>query len=193
MKIGYSVEGSTDRALLQGLKRRWCHAAELIPGQFRGTSGQSQRREIPNTCIELCAKGADVIVFLRDANKEDWREVLKSDQARCRTEHLHLVVFGVCARNIECWLCSDVHWIATQTSRTADHFQTEDPKGVFESALGITRAERKEEEIANLVEQAPLQNWLANESFENFYETLWQKSKQIADCKLENLRESSGC
>jgi len=103
MKIGYSVEGSTDRALLLGLKRRWCRDAELIPGQFRGTSGQSQRREIPNTCIELSAKGADVIVFLRDANAEDWREVLKSDEARCRTEHRHIVVFGVCARNIECY------------------------------------------------------------------------------------------
>ena len=78
MKIGYSVEGSTDRAPLEGLKRRWCREAELIPGKFRGTSGQSQRREIPNTCIELSAKGADVIVFLRDANTENWREVLKT-------------------------------------------------------------------------------------------------------------------
>ena len=172
MKIGYSVEGSTDRALLQGLKRRWCREAELIPGQFRGTSGQSQRREIPNTCIELSAKGADVIVFLRDANTEGWREVLRSDQARCRAEHGHVVVFGVCARNIECWLCCDVHWIAAQTGRDSHHFQIEDPKGVFESAFGITRTEKKEEEIANLVERAPLQNWLVNESFENFYETL---------------------
>jgi hypothetical protein len=191
MKIGYSVEGGTDRALLQGLKRRWCREAELIPGQFRGTSGQSQRREIPNTCIELSAKGADVIIFLRDANAEDWREVLKSDQARCRAEHSHIVVFGVCARNVECWLCRDVHWIAAQTQRDPRHFQSEDPKGVFESALGITRTEKKEDEIANLVECAPLQNWLANESFENFYDTLWQKSKQFTGCQLENLRESS--
>jgi hypothetical protein len=190
MKIGYSVEGSTDRALLQGLKRRWCREAELIPGRFRGTSGQSQRREIPNTCLELSAKGVDVIVFLRDANAEDWREVLKSDQARCRAEHRHLVVFGICDRNVECWLCRDAHWIAAQTRRDPLHFQKEDPKGVFESALGVTRTEKKEEEIAGLVERAPLQNWLANESFENFYETLWQKSKEFPGCKLENLRES---
>jgi hypothetical protein len=190
MKIGYSVEGSTDRALLQGLKRRWCREAELIQGKFRGTSGQSQRREIPNTCIELSSKGADVIVFLRDANTEDWREVLRSDEARCRAEHRHLVVFGVCARNVECWLCRDVHWIAAQTQRDPQHFQAEDPKGVLESALGITRTEKKEEEIADLVQHAPLQNWLSNESFENFYETLWQKSKQFIGCELENLREN---
>jgi hypothetical protein len=191
MKIGYSVEGSTDRALRQGLKRRWCRQAELIPGQFRGRSGQSQRREIPNTCIELSTKGVDVIVFLRDANAENWREVLRSDEARCRAEHRHIVVFGVCARNIECWLCCDVDWIAAQMQRDPHHFQIEDPKGAFESALGITRTEKKENEIAALVERAPLQNWLANESFENFYETVWQKSKQVAGCKLENLRERS--
>lgn len=188
MKIGYSVEGSTDRALLEGLKRRWCHDAELIPGQFRGLSGVSQRREIPNTCVELSAKGAGVIVFLRDSNTEDWREVLKSDEARCREEHRHIVVFGVCARNIECWLCCDAHSIAVQTGRNAPDFQIEDPKGVFESALGITRTDKKEEEIANFVEHAPLQNWLTNKSFEDFYDKLWQKSKQVAGCKMENLR-----
>jgi hypothetical protein len=49
MKIGYSVEGSTDRAVLKGLQRRWCPSAELLEGRFRGTTGQSARREIPNT------------------------------------------------------------------------------------------------------------------------------------------------
>ncbi|MGO8766345.1 MAG: hypothetical protein ACLQSR_14560 [Limisphaerales bacterium] len=135
MKIGYSVEGSTDRALLEGLKRRWCRDAELIPGQFRGLSGVSQRREIPNTCVELCAKGVGLIVFLRDSNTEGWREVLKSDEARCQAEHSHIVVFGVCDRNIECWLCCDAQLIANQTGKNPQDFQIEDPKGVFESAL----------------------------------------------------------
>ena len=47
MKIGYSVEGSTDRAVLQGLKQRWCPEAQLVEGRFRGTSGQSQHRDCP--------------------------------------------------------------------------------------------------------------------------------------------------
>src|SRR5271157_676732 len=104
MKIGYSIEGSTDRAMLRGLQRRWCPQAELVEGRFRGTSRESQRREIPRTCLELALKGADVIVFLRDTNEEDWRRVLKAEEARCRPEHQHLAVFGVCARNAESWL-----------------------------------------------------------------------------------------
>lgn len=190
MKIGYSVEGSTDRALLHGLRRRWCRDMELIPGQFRGTSGQSQRREIPNTCVELTSKGVDVIVFLRDANTEDWRDVLKADEARCRPEHQHLTVFGVCARNAESWLCCDASWIAAQTGGKPDDFFVEDPKGVFESALGITGTEKKEEEIARLVERAPLKNWLTNASFQTFYEKLWLKSKQFPACRMENLLKS---
>ena len=191
MKIGYSVEGSTDRALLKGLQRRWCPNAELIEGKFRGTTRQSARREIPNTCLELASKGADIIVFLRDANVESWREVLTAEQARCRPNHQHLAVFGVCARNVESWLCSDVGWLATRTSRKPEEFRLDDPKGVFESAMGITGTDKKETEIADMVQCAPLKNWLANRSFEDFYERLWQKSKEALGCKLENLRESS--
>lgn len=191
MKIGYSAEGSTDRAMLKGLQRRWCPGAELVEGRFRGTSGQSQRREIPRTSLELAFKGADVIVFLRDANDEDWRQVLKADEARCRPEHQHLAVFGVCARNAESWLCCDPSWIAAQTGREPKEFIVDDPKTVFEKAIGVTGRERKEEEIASLVERAPLRNWLTNPSFENFYKKLWEKSKQVPGCRLENLRESS--
>ena len=86
MKIGYSVEGSTDRALLEGLRRRWCPHAHSVEGRVRGRSGISQRREIPNTCRELVSKGADLIILLRDANEENWREVLNADIARCCDE-----------------------------------------------------------------------------------------------------------
>ncbi len=190
MNIGYCVEGSTDRATLHGFNRRWCSHAQLIEGSFRGTSGLSQRREIPKVCIELMAKGAELIVFLRDANNESWREVLKADEERCRPEHKHLTIFGVCDRNVECWLCADADWIARETGRQPDEFRGTDPKGPFEAAMGITGSEKKEEEIATMVERAPLRNWLSNPSFEEFYRRIWSKSKEKG-CQMENLRESS--
>jgi hypothetical protein len=190
VKIGYSVEGSTDRALLKGLQRRWCRDASLVEGRFRGTTGQSQRREIPNTCRELMFKGADLIVFLRDANDENWRDVLKKDEARCAPECQHLAVFGVCSRNVESWLCSQSSWIASQRGRQPNEFRVDDPKGIFESALGISRADNKEETIVNLVNDAPLKDWLTNPSFEDFYDKLWNKSKLLG-CDLENLRRSA--
>ena len=62
---------------------------------------------------------------------------------------------------------------------------------MFESALGITVRNRrdKEEEIAGLVQAAPLRKWLDNRSFEDFYEKLWRKSKELG-CQIDNLRES---
>ncbi|OHB77500.1 MAG: hypothetical protein A2Z25_23615 [Planctomycetes bacterium RBG_16_55_9] len=187
MKIGYSVEGGTDRGLLKGLQIRWCPDAELLEGRFRGTSGQSQRREIPNTCVEIVFKGADIIVFLRDANDEQWRDVLKKDQDRCHSEHQHLTIFSVCDRNVECWLCADADWIAKETGKAPSDFRVPYPKRAFESALGISSFDRKEEEIAQLVTKAPLKNWLTNRSFEDFYNQLWQKSKEHG-CSIENLR-----
>lgn len=190
MKVGYSVEGSTDRAFLKGLRDRWCPAIELIEGRFRGRSGQSQRREIPKTCIELSSKGAEVIIFMRDANNENWREVLNADRDRCAANHCHFVIFVVCDRNIECWLCADRDWIASYTSRTAAEFAVHDPKRVFESAMQITTFDKREDEIASLVQGAPLHRWLSNNtSFEVFYDELWRKSKGFA-CRIENLRDS---
>lgn len=184
MKIGYSIEGSTDRAFLKGLRRRWCPHAELVEGRFRGRSGLSQRREVPKTCLELNSKGVNVIVFLRDANDEDWRQVLRDDRARCPPEYEHLAVFGVCDRNIECWLCADASWLAKRTGKNEETFKLEDPKSAFEKAVDFS----SEDEIARLVEEAPIGNWLRNRSFEAFYDALWQKSRQL-DCRIENLRE----
>jgi len=186
MKIGYCVEGSADRAMLHGLKQRWCPHAELVEGSFRGTSGLSQRREIPKVCIELIAKGVELIFFLRDANNENWREVLQAYEGDCRTEHKHLTIFGVCDRNIECWLCADADWIAKETGRRPDEFRVTDPKEIFEKAMQITGFDRKEQEIATLVQRAPLRNWLTNRSFEEFYGRIWGKSKEQG-CTIENL------
>lgn len=189
MKIGYCVEGSTDRAVFRGLKERWCPHAQLVQGAFRGTSGLSQRREIPQVCIELIAKGVELIVFLRDTNNEQWRDVLRAYEEDCRAEHKHLAVFGVCDRNIECWLCADADWIAREMQREAAEFRVDDPKPVFERAMGISGFDRKEPEIAAMVQRAPLRNWLSNRSFREFYDRLWGKSKERG-CRIENLRES---
>ena len=186
-RIGYSVEGSTDRALLKGLQIRWCKGAQLVEGRFRGSSGRSRRREIPKTCIELIYKGADIIIFLRDANDESWRDALRNERERCRPEHQHLTVFGACDRNVECWICADAEWIAAKTGKPASDFHIADPKRVFEHAMGISSFDRKEEEIADLVQDAPLRNWLSNRSFEDFYDQLCQKSKELG-CSIENLR-----
>lgn len=189
MKIGYCVEGSTDRATLRGFNQRWCPHAQLIEGAFRGTSGLSQRREVPKVCIELTTKGAELIVFLRDANNEDWREVLKAYEGHCRPDHRHLTIFGVCDRNVECWLCTDADWIEKETGHRADEFRVPDPKIPFEEAVGITRLDKKEDKITAMVQGAPLRNWLSNLSFREFYERVWSKSRERG-CRIENLRES---
>jgi hypothetical protein len=188
MKIGYSVEGSTDRAFLKGLQQRWCPQAEMIEGRFRGSTGLSRHREIPSICVELASKGTDLIIFLRDANDEAWRDVRKKDQEKCSAEYRHLAVFAVCDRNIESWFCRCADWLAERTGWNADRFRTPDPKNAFEKAFEITARERKEEEIATIVAEAPLREWLSNPSFESFYGELWLKSKEQG-CQIENLRE----
>lgn len=191
MKIGYCVEGSTDRAVLHGLRERWCPHAVLIEGRFRGTSKERQRREISKVCTELIAKEVELIVFLRDTNVEhrNWRTILKTYEEDCRLEHKHLTIFAVCERNIECWLCADADWIAKETGHRSDEFRVPDPKDPFEEAVGITRLDKKEEEIAALVQRAPLKNWFSNHSFKEFYERARGKSKERG-CQIENLRES---
>lgn len=131
-----------------------------------------------------------MIIFLRDVNNENWREVLKADEARCRAEHKHLTIFGVCDRNVECWLCADADWIAKETGHQPNEFCVADPKDPFEEAMGITRLDKKEEEIAAMVRRAPLKNWFSNRSFKEVYERVWDKSKERG-CQIENLRESS--
>ena len=189
MKIGYCVEGSTDRALVRGLRDRWCRDATLFEGHFRGSTGQSQKREINQVCFEMSSKGVDLVIFLRDSNSESWRDVLKGFTESCQPRYQHLTIFGVCERNIECWFCADRDWLAGQLGKNGPEFDVPDPKAVFEAALGIRGPEKQEVRIAQLVQHAPLRDWLkASRSFENFYESLRTKSKELG-CQLENLRE----
>ncbi len=189
MRIGYCVEGSTDRALLHGLRNRWCKDANLIEGHFRGSTSQSQQREIRNICLELSQKKTDIILFLRDANDEAWKKCLSNYEACCPTEYKHKTIFAVCERNAECWLCADRDWIAKQLASTPEAFNIEDPKNLFETSINIGR-DKKETNIQKLIEKAPLKQWRdKSRSFRDFYEKLWRKSKETG-CQFENLDET---
>lgn len=189
MKIGYAVEGSTDRALITGLAARWCPQALLVEGAFRGSTGMSLRREYRKICDEFIIKEVDVMVFLTDANGQDWREVQRNERQHFPEDRFHQSMHGVCDRNVECWLCADTGWIASQLGAEAVAFEVEDPKRVFERGIGINRDDRKEKQIADLVRDAPLRNWLHNRSFEDFYQQIWHLSGTTG-CAIENLREA---
>jgi len=179
MSIGYSVEGATDRAFLEGLRRRWCPDAILMEGSFRGASGISLRRDIPRICRELGHKGARVIVFLTDANEQDWRQVKRRESEFVPIEFRHITLYGVADRNVECWLAVDQDYLARRLGVSSQALDGPDPKGIFERALGITSYERKEEEIASTVCDAPLRDWLKRSpSFQAFYEDARALSRQ---------------
>lgn len=188
MKIGYCVEGATDRAFLVGLKERWCPSAALVEGRFRGSTGLRLRAEIPQICRELDWRGCQAMVFLTDANKRPWREVGASQRERVPPEFAHRTVSAVADRNVECWLCADRDWIAGKTGRPASEFDGVDPKGVFELALGISRRNRNEAEISSLVREAPLGNWIARSpSFEDLYEKA-RRMRRSVECSIPNER-----
>jgi len=179
MSIGYSVEGATDRAFLEGLRQRWCPDAVLIEGSFRGASGVSLRRDIPRICQELDHKRTSVIVFLTDANDQDWRKVKRRESDYVPAEFRHMTLYGVADRNIECWLAADRNYLARRLNVSPQTLHVPDPKGVFECALGVTSYDRKEEEIASIVRNAPLRSWLKRSpSFEAFYQDVRMLSKQ---------------
>jgi len=187
MRIAFCVEGSADRAILHGFRDRWCPAAELVEGRFRG---QLPRSQIPKECKLLASKGADLIVFLRDANLEHWRDVLRADEAKCPPEFRQLVIFG--DRNAECWLAAAPDHLANRLGRPKSELLSEDPSPYVKAGFGMLGfdKEEKEPEVARYVATAPLSSWLGNSSFEHFYEQLWLKSKQLG-CPLENLREAA--
>lgn len=187
MIIGYSCEDSTHRAFIKGLKKRWCPHAELIEGSFRGVSGLSLKRDCEKTCSELFLKGADVIIFLTDCDKSDWRERWKDEINKLPQGRLEQIILGLPERNIECWLTCDKIWIAEKLSADQSEFICDDPKSPFKRAMGITRNNRKEEEIAALICEAPLGRWLQSKSFENFYEQARDIS-QRRKCDIENIR-----
>jgi hypothetical protein len=146
------------------------------------------RREYQKICDEFSIKRVDVMVFLTDADRRAWREVQKDDRAKFPPECLDRAIHGVADRNIECWLCAEPGWLGKRLGIEPQQLRCEDPKGVFEHAMGVSQDDNQEAEIAQTVKDAPLKSWLDNSSFEDFYRQAWHQSKQ-AGCTIENLRE----
>jgi hypothetical protein len=187
--IGYSVEGSTDRALLNGLRTRWCPYAALIEGPFRGRTEFSRRRDYPKICEQFIAQSVDVMIFMKDADATDWRGVQRLERSACPEQFNYLCIHAVCERNVECWICADPDWLATKLGCDPEPFRSENPKRAFEHAIGVANFDKKESEIAALVGDAPLRSWLQNSrSFEDFYDQVRHNSQRLG-CQIENLRE----
>ncbi|MBM4035279.1 MAG: hypothetical protein FJ291_26340 [Planctomycetes bacterium] len=176
--IGYAVEGWRDRAFVRGLADRWCPGTQLIEGRFRGSTGLSLRRELARACTELLSHGADFIVVLRDANKEDWQEVRTSERARVPAAALHCTVYGVAERSIEDWLNADPGYLAAQL-------------GVPLSQLPSRSSSQAEALIAAVVRDAPLDRWIpVSRSFETFYEDARSMAQRSGRCAIPNERET---
>lgn len=189
MKIGYSVEGSTDRALINGLRDRWCPRATLEEGQFRGNTGARLRDEYEQICLELAYKGVDVMVFLTDANGAKWRKVQENELRKFPDNEKHRAIHGVADRNVECWLCLDPDWLLSvcgSTTVARKQLTAKDPKNAFSRLMGIDR-DKKEEEIAALLQDAPLKTWhKRSTSFRDFYEQCHKLSQRMG-CAIENI------
>lgn len=166
----------------------------MVEGAFRGSTGRSLRRELAKICDDLFArKACDVLVFLSDADEADWRSIQRNEVEKLPDHFRAFAVYGMADRNIECWLCAHADYIAGHTRRDAADFRVADPKGAFESAMNITRDDKREAEIAALVTEAPfavLKVWHGQPSFEDFFDQLWAVSRQRG-CEIENLRESA--
>lgn len=187
MILGYAVEGSTHRAFVNGIARRWCPEAELVEGPFRGSTGLSLRREIRKIVEAFILKGVNVAVIITDANGRPWREVKMENSNKLSPERRNVTITAIPDRNIESWICADPRYVGEKLNVDAGQFDVPDPKHAFERAAGVSRDDKKEELIAELVEHAPLANWLRNESFEEFYENARDLSQQLG-CNIENLR-----
>ena len=186
MKIGYGVEGSTDRAFITGLQKKLYPYAKLIEGRSRGSTGESLRREIESICYELTYKGADVIVFLTDANESRWHEVKRREINRVPEDRKHRTIYGVAERNIECWITADEEY-TRRIGINPDAIRKVDPKPEFERVIGITGIDKKENEIAQIVEAAPLEQWrLSSKSFEDFYDQIQGVSK-LFGCRTRGV------
>ena len=194
MRIGYYVQGAMDESVVRGLAKRWCPDAELAEGRFRGSSGESFRREIHKTLMGLKdGKECDVLVVLTDADAHPWREVKRRESSRIPNDCGHLTLFGVADRNIECWLAIDRGALASELGCRVEEIPVEDPsgfvKGGFERRARI-EGQDLQECVSDYVERASLKSWIEeSDSFRNFYEDARSLALRTK-CPFPNERET---
>ncbi len=181
MKIGFTCQGSSDEAFVNGLKERLCPGSKLERGPARGVSKISFRRDIPNILLGLKSNGCDVFIILHVSVNQDFRKVKREETKHVPGEYKDDVVYGVVNRNIECWLTIDPNYCL-------ERFGTSPPKDIkkrnsyFINSTGRAR-DHKKEEIAAFVSEAPIKSWCDNDkSFEQFYVDLKGMAKR-KNCK----------
>ena len=174
MRIGYYVQGDTDEAVVWGLVKRWCPAANLAPGTFRGSSRESFRREIRKSLLDLRDdKECDIVVVLTDADGNPWRHVKTRESDKIPAKFRDLTVFGVADRNIESWLAVNREALAVELECQINEIPDGDPSNFIKRRLGLNDRDRKQAakiRVRDYVSQAPLKSWIeGSESFEDFY------------------------
>ncbi len=190
MKIGYFVQGSADVAFVKGLADKCCPEATLAPGKFRGYSGESLRREIPNALKDLHDHHAcDYLVVLTDSDEEEWRRVHKKEWERIPVELHHCTVFGVANRDIECWLALDRDALARELDCKPNDIPSPNPSGFVKRKFGIQkRDDAGSERIKRFVSSVVLLKWVNGDSFGDFYDQIRRLSKREG-CDIPNERE----
>ena len=193
MRIGYYVQGAMDEAVVHGLARRWCPNAELAEGRFRGSSGESFRREIRKSLMDLKDKECDFLVVLTDADADRWQEVKRREWEKVPQDCRHLTLFGVADRNIECWLAIDRPALANVLECGFDDIPEGDPSGFVKRRFGLTGRDRMREgreRVRDFVAETSLRPWIeGSDSFGDFYDAARSLASQN-ECPFPNELEA---
>jgi len=193
MKIGYYVQGAMDEAFIQGLAKRWCPDAQLADGRFRGSSGESFRREIRKALLDLRDdKSCDIVVILTDSDVNPWRDVKRREAAKIPPICQHQCAFGVAERNVECWLSIDRHQLVAYLQCLPGDIPDDDPSGFVKRrfGMGMRDEERKsaQQRVCEFVAAANLKTWIdGSPSFADFYDDVWRLATQNR-CHMPNER-----
>lgn len=194
MKIGYYVQGSMDEAVVHGLAARWCPAAQLARGAFRGSSGISLRRELLKALRDLRDdKHCDVLVVLTDSDAAPWRDIKRNEWGKVPEDCQHLCVFGVAERNIECWLAADRGGLAQELGCDVAEIPPGDPSGFVKRRFGIERRDEARNlaktRVEEFVARAELNVWIReSESFADFYGNAKALASRLK-CQMPNERD----
>ena len=193
MKVGYYVQGDADEAVVRGLADRWCPGVELAEGRFRGSSGESFRREIRKALLDLKdSKACDAVVVLTDADANRWQDVKRREWSRVPDDCRHLTLLGVADRNVECWLAADRGALAVELECRAEEIPKDDPSAFVKRRFGLTDRDRREaakDRVREYVAQASLRSWIgASASFASFHDDARGLAKQTR-CAIPNERD----